>query len=77
MTFDLRPTLIAADVRLEPLSETHRDGLARAADAPQIWEHMPSPDGSLRDSVYFSVIRDDWPAVRHGLAARLRIAELV
>jgi N-acetyltransferase len=197
MTFDLRPTLIAAHVRLEPLAETHRDGLAGAADAPQIWEHMPSPahgarfdawfdaaldlalagreavwavrgadgdlvgstrylsieaahrrleightwyaprvwaspvnpackfmllryafetlgfnrvelktdirnlrsqaaiarlgavkegvfrahmvrpDGSLRDSVYFAITRDDWPAVRRILAARLQIAELV
>jgi len=196
MTLDLHPTLVAARVRLEPLSETHRDGLARAADAQRIWEHMPTPahgarfdawfdaaldvarsgreavwavrgandelvgstrylsietahrrleightwyaprvwggpvnpackfmllrcafetlafnrvelktdirnirsqaaiaklgavkegvfrahmvrpDGSLRDSVYFSVVRDDWPAVRHGLAARLQIAEL-
>jgi RimJ/RimL family protein N-acetyltransferase len=197
MTLELQPTLIAARVRLEPLAEAHRAGLARAADAPQIWDHMPSPahgvrfdawfdaalavaqtgreavwavrapdgelvgstrflsiepahrrlevghtwyaprvwasqvnpackfmllryafdtlnfnrvelktdirnvrsqaaiarlgavkegvfrahmvrpDGSLRDSVYFSIIRDDWPAVRHGLAARLKIAELV
>jgi len=197
MTLALRPTLIAARVRLEPLEETHRAGLARAADAPEIWDHMPSPahgarfdawfdaalavaqtdreavwaaraadgelvgstrylsiepahrrleightwyapqvwasdvnpackfmllryafdtlglnrvelktdirnlrsqaaiaklgavmegvfrahmvrpDGSLRDSVYFSVIRNEWPAVRHGLAARLKIAELV
>ena len=197
MTLELSPTLVAARVRLEPLAEAHRAGLADAADSPQIWNHMPSPahgahfdawfdaaidatrsgrealwavrapdgelvgstrylsiepahrrleightwyaprvwasdinpackfmllryafdtlgfnrvelktdirnlrsqaaiaklgavregvfrahmvrpDGSLRDSVYFSVIRDEWPAVRHGLASRLKIAELV
>ncbi len=38
---DLRPTLIARPVRLEPLTEDHRAGLARAADQAQIWEHMP------------------------------------
>jgi RimJ/RimL family protein N-acetyltransferase len=39
---DLRPTLIARPVRLEPLTEDHRAGLARAADQAEIWEHMPS-----------------------------------
>jgi RimJ/RimL family protein N-acetyltransferase len=39
---DLRPTLIARPVRLEPLTEEHREGLAHAADLAEIWEHMPS-----------------------------------
>ena len=39
---DLRPTLIARAVRLEPLTADHRDALARAADQAEIWEHMPS-----------------------------------
>jgi RimJ/RimL family protein N-acetyltransferase len=38
--FDLRPTLIAGPVRLEPLTAEHRDGLARAADHPEIWTHL-------------------------------------
>jgi RimJ/RimL family protein N-acetyltransferase len=38
---DLRPTLIAGAVRLEPLAAEHRDGLARAADHGEIWAHMP------------------------------------
>ena len=33
--------------------------------------HMIMPDGSLRDSAYFSVIADDWPAVKAGLIASL------
>jgi len=40
-----------------------REGVFRA--------HMIRPDGSLRDTVYFSVIRDEWPAVGEGLRARL------
>jgi RimJ/RimL family protein N-acetyltransferase len=39
---ELRPILMAGRVRLEPLAESHRDGLARAADHPQIWTHMPA-----------------------------------
>lgn len=33
--------------------------------------HMIRADGSLRDTVYFSVIREDWPAVRKRLGTRL------
>lgn len=33
--------------------------------------HMVMPDGSLRHSVWFSVIREDWPRVREHLDARL------
>jgi RimJ/RimL family protein N-acetyltransferase len=39
---DLRPILIANPVRLEPLAESHRAGLAPAADHGEIWDHMPS-----------------------------------
>ena len=38
---DLRSTLIAGPVRLEPLVAEHRDGLAPAADHGEIWDHMP------------------------------------
>jgi RimJ/RimL family protein N-acetyltransferase len=40
-----------------------REGVFRA--------HMIRPDGSLRDTVYFSIIREEWAAVRDGLLARL------
>jgi len=33
--------------------------------------HMIRADGSLRDTVYFSIIREEWPGVRDGLKARL------
>jgi len=33
--------------------------------------HMVRPDGRLRDTAWFSVIREEWPAVREGLDARL------
>ena len=34
-------------------------------------KHMVMPDGRARDSAYYSVLDDDWPAVRAGLQARL------
>ncbi len=33
--------------------------------------HMVRPDGRLRDTAWFSVIREEWTAVRDGLDARL------
>lgn len=43
-----------------------REGVFRA--------HMVRPDGSLRDTVYFSIVRDEWPMVRQRLATRLGLA---
>ena len=34
--------------------------------------HMVRPDGRLRDTAWFSVLREEWPAVRDGLDARLK-----
>jgi N-acetyltransferase len=33
--------------------------------------HQVMRDGTLRDTVVFSIVRDEWPAVRAGLTARL------
>ena len=33
--------------------------------------HMVMPDGSLRDTAWFSVVREEWPGVRARLDARL------
>ena len=35
--------------------------------------HMIMPDGSLRDSAYFSVIAEEWPRVKAGLVASLAV----
>jgi hypothetical protein len=32
---------------------------------------MRMPDGYIRDTVYYSVLADEWPAVRQRLEARL------
>ncbi len=40
-----------------------REGVLRA--------HMVMPDGWVRDSVMFSVVAREWPAVKAGLAAKL------
>lgn len=35
-------------------------------------QHRVAPDGSVADTLYFSILRDEWPAVRAGLEERLR-----
>ena len=40
------------------------DGIIRA--------HSIGADGTLRDSAYFSILAEEWPAVRENLEARLR-----
>jgi RimJ/RimL family protein N-acetyltransferase len=37
--------------------------------------HTRRADGSFRDTVVFSVLRDEWPAVRAGLRARLDLPD--
>jgi N-acetyltransferase len=34
--------------------------------------HMLRPDGTWRDTAWYSVLREDWPEVRAGLEARLQ-----
>ena len=36
--------------------------------------HQARADGSFRDTVVFSILRDEWPGVRAGLVARLQSA---
>jgi RimJ/RimL family protein N-acetyltransferase len=40
------------------------DGVLRA--------HKLASDGTVRDSAYFSIVRDEWPSVRERLEGRLR-----
>ena len=51
-----------------------RAALARigAIEEGTLRHHMLLPDGTWRDSVYFSVIRPEWTSVKSGLLYRLR-----
>ncbi|HEX5632975.1 MAG TPA: GNAT family protein, partial [Gemmatimonadales bacterium] len=44
-----------------------REGVLRA--------HMVAQEGRVRDTVVFSIVRAEWPAVRDGLLARLAAAD--
>lgn len=38
--------------------------------------HTRMPDGFIRDTVYFSILAEEWPAVKAGLEERLRRRDL-
>ncbi len=75
-------------VRLEPLAHAHAHDLAGVVADGELWRaaierlgakqdgvlrnHRIMPDGHLRDTVVYSIIDAEWPAVRRGLEARIR-----
>jgi N-acetyltransferase len=50
-----------------------RDAILRigAKEEGVLRRHMLQPDGSFRDAVYFSILDEEWPAVKVGLETKL------
>jgi RimJ/RimL family protein N-acetyltransferase len=74
---DLRPILLAAGVRLEPLVELHRDDLSRAAAAPEVWTHMPYDASGGGFSAWFEQALSAAQAEREAVWAVRADGELV
>ncbi|MFD3704405.1 GNAT family N-acetyltransferase [Nocardia sp. NPDC058658] len=69
-------TLGAGRVELKTDVRNHRSQQAIARLGAQyegtLRRHMRRADGTIRDSVLFSITAEDWPSVREGLVTRLR-----
>ena len=68
---------IRVELKCDARNARSRDAIARlgAKEEGTLRHHMILPDGHLRDTVYFSVLAEEWPGVKHGLEQRLiRIA---
>jgi RimJ/RimL family protein N-acetyltransferase len=65
---------IAVEFRTHWLNHTSRAAIARlgAKQDGVLRSHQVAPDGTLRDTVVFSITAAEWPAVRTGLRHRLR-----
>ncbi|MCR2815678.1 GNAT family N-acetyltransferase [Microbacterium jiangjiandongii] len=65
---------IAVELRTHWHNRQSRAAIARlgAKQDGVLRNHRLGPDGSLRDTVVFSVLPHEWPAVRLGLQERLR-----
>lgn len=60
-------------IQTDLLNERSQAAIARLGATREgvLRRHMRRADGSWRDTVVFSVLRDEWPAVRAGLLTRL------
>ncbi|AZS36118.1 Putative ribosomal N-acetyltransferase YdaF [Microbacterium lemovicicum] len=65
---------IAVELRTHWHNRQSRAAIARlgAKQDGVLRSHRLGPDGTLRDTVVFSIIAAEWPAVRLGLSERLR-----
>ncbi|MFI2213650.1 GNAT family N-acetyltransferase [Streptomyces sp. NPDC020141] len=59
-------------LKTDHLNERSQTAIARLGARREgvLRRHRMRPDGSWRDSVYFSILADEWPAVKEGLRAR-------
>lgn len=64
---------IRVELKTDALNETSRRAIARIGGAEEgvLRSHMITPTGRIRDTVYYSIIAPEWPAVRASLEAKL------
>jgi RimJ/RimL family protein N-acetyltransferase len=65
---------IRVELKTHVRNEASRRAIARlgAREEGTLRNHMIYPDGSFRDTVYYSVIESEWPGVKAALAAKLK-----
>jgi RimJ/RimL family protein N-acetyltransferase len=61
------------EIKTDALNLRSRAAILRlgAVEEGTLRRHMITEDGRVRDTVYFSVVAEEWPSVRAGLEARL------
>ena len=64
---------VRVELKTDALNARSRAAILRVGATQEgiLRRHMRSQEGRMRDTVYFSVLDDEWPAVRAGLEARL------
>ncbi len=64
---------VRVELKTDALNARSRAAILRvgAREEGVLRKHMRSQGGRMRDTVYFSILDDEWPAVRAGLEARL------
>jgi len=65
---------IRVELKTDALNQSSRAAIARlgAKEEGTMRKHMVTQTGRVRDTVYYSILDDEWPAVKARLEARLR-----
>jgi RimJ/RimL family protein N-acetyltransferase len=65
---------VRVEFKTDRLNERSRRALLRigAREEGILRSHLITSTGRVRDSVYFSIIAEEWPAVKAGLETKLR-----
>lgn len=60
-------------IKTDSLNQRSRVAIARLGATYEgiLRHHMHRPDGTWRDSAYYSILREEWPSVKLGLENRL------
>jgi N-acetyltransferase len=66
--------LVRVELKTSALNQQSRGAMTKlgAVEEGILRRHMINEDGSPRDSVFFSILADEWPRVKAGLERRLR-----
>jgi N-acetyltransferase len=64
---------IRVELKTDVLNERSRAAMRRigAVEEGVLRSHMITETGRVRDTVYYSILADEWPGVRAGLEAKL------
>lgn len=64
---------VRVELKTDALNQRSRAAILRlgAREEGVLRRHMAAPGGRMRDTVYFSILDDEWPSVRAGLEERL------
>ena len=64
----------AVELRTHRLNDQSRAAIERLGAKLDgiLRRHMIMPDGHVRDTVVYSIIREEWPGVKAALEARMR-----
>jgi len=66
--------LVRVELKTSALNHQSRGAMRKlgAVEEGVLRRHMINEDGSPRDSVFYSILADEWPTVKHRLEERLR-----
>jgi N-acetyltransferase len=62
------------EIKTDNLNERAKQGLRKvgATEEGVLRSHMQMPHGRRRDSIYFSILKKEWPDVRHSVFKNIR-----